>query len=198
MQSFRKSFLIAIISISAILIFKISELSAQNLSTQNTFLNNEILNYPEIKTSLPSFNLLGKHHLKVFGLNIYYIALFSDVQNFSYNNKLAILINYQRDFSKNKLIDKSIEEIARINNLSDDSILKNYRQKLQEIFYDVKKGDRKLAFFDPKKGLKLYFNGTFAGEISDLTLARRFIDIWLSNKSSYPQMTADILGKGGN
>ena len=46
-----------------------------------------------------------------------------------------------------------------------------------------------------ENGVKLYFNGKFAGEINDLIFAKRFIDIWLSDKSSYPKMTQDILGK---
>ena len=73
--------------------------------------------------------------------------------------------------------------------------LKNYQNKLEEIFLDVKKGDRKTAFFNHKNGVKLYFNGKFAGAINDLVFAKRFFDIWLSDKSSYPKMTQAILGK---
>jgi hypothetical protein len=153
------------------------------------------LNFPEINENFSKSSSLGIHNLKVWGLKIYKIELLSETENFSYQNKLAIIINYQRDFAKDDLIKRSIEEISRANEIKDKTLLKNYQTKLEEIFFDVKKGDRKTAFFDPKNGVKLYFNGKFAGAIKDLIFAKRFIDIWLGDNSAYPQMTKDILGK---
>ena len=162
---------------------------AQQISQEN------ILNFSEINENLSKPSSLGTHNLKVWGLKIYKIELLSEVKNFSYQNKFAIIINYQRDFSKKDLIRRSLEEISRINDIKDANLLKIYQNKLEEIFFDVKKGDRKTAFFDPKSGVKLYFNGKLSGEIKDLIFAKRFVDIWLSAKSSYPKMTNDILGK---
>ena len=162
---------------------------AQQISSEN------FLTFSEINENFSKPVKLGAHNLKVWGFNIYNIQLLSETKNFSYQNKLALVINYQRDFAKNDLIKKSLEEISRINDINDEALLKTYQNKLEEIFFEVKKGDRKTAFFDPKKGLKLYFNGKFVGEIKDLIFAQRFIDIWLSDKSSFPKMTKAILGK---
>lgn len=162
---------------------------AQEISPEN------FSNFPEINENFFKPSRLGSHNLKVWGLKIYNIQLLSDTKKFSYQNKFAIVINYQRDFAKKNLIQKSLEEISRINNIEDANLVKTYQKKLEEIFLDVKKGDRKTAFFDPKKGVKLYFNAKFVGEINDLVFAKKFIDIWLSDKSSYPKMTQDILGK---
>ena len=162
---------------------------AQQISQEN------FLNFPEINENFSKASRLGTHNLKVWGFKIYNIQLLSESKDFSYQNKFAIIINYQRDFAKDDLIKKSIEEIARINKINDKTLLQTYQNKLEEIFFDVKKGDRKTAFFDPKNGVKLYFNGKFSGEIKDLIFAKRFVDIWLSDKASYPQMTKDILGK---
>ena len=152
-------------------------------------------NFPEINENFPKPSRLGSHNLKVWGFNVYNIQLLSETKNFSYQNKSALVIKYQRDFAKKDLIQKSLEEISRINNINDEALLKNYQNKLEEIFFEVKKGDRKTAFFDPKNGVKLYFNGKFVGTINDLVFAKRFFDIWLSDKSSYPKMTQAILGK---
>ena len=162
---------------------------AQEISPEN------FSNFPEINQNFSKSSRLGAHNLKVWGFKIYNIQLLSETKKFSYQNKLALVINYQRDFAKNDLIKKSLEEISRINDINDKELLKTYQNKLEEIFFEVKEGDRKTAFFDPKKGVKLYFNGKFVGEIKDLIFAKRFIDIWLSDKSSYPKMTQDILGK---
>jgi hypothetical protein len=154
-----------------------------------------LLNFPEINENFSKPSVLGVHNLKVWGLKIYKIELLSQEKNFSYKNKLAIIINYQRDFTKDNLIKRSIEEISRANEIKDEILLKKYQNKLEEIFFNVKKGDRKTAFFDPKIGVKLYFNGKYTGAIEDLIFAKRFMDIWLGERSSFPQMTKDILGK---
>lgn len=187
--AFRKKIFLKLITIFLISLLSKNYAFSQQLSQENFF------NLSEISENLSKPSRLGVHNLTVWGFKVYNIQLLSQTKKFSYQNKFAIVINYQRDFAKNNLIEKSIEEIARINEIKDLGLLKIYQNKLEEIFFDVKKGDRKTAFFDPKNGVKLYFNGKFVGEIKDLIFAKRFVDIWLSDKSSYPQMTMDILGK---
>ncbi len=187
--AFRKKIFLKLITIFLISLLSKNYAFSQQVSQENFF------NLSEISENLSKPSRLGVHNLTVWGFKVYNIQLLSETKKFSYQNKFAIVINYQRDFAKNNLIEKSIEEIARINEIKDLGLLKIYQNKLEEIFFDVKKGDRKTAFFDPKNGVKLYFNGKFVGEIKDLIFAKRFVDIWLSDKSSYPQMTMDILGK---
>jgi hypothetical protein len=186
---FRKSFFLKLVIIFLMNFLCKNYVFAQEISPEN------FSNFPEINQNFSKSSRLGAHNLKVWGFKIYNIQLLSETKKFSYQNKLALVINYQRDFAKNDLIKKSLEEISRINDINDKELLKIYQNKLEEIFFEVKEGDRKTAFFDPKKGVKLYFNGKFVGEIKDLIFAKRFIDIWLSDKSSYPKMTQDILGK---
>lgn len=182
------------IFLKLIIIFLINLLFKNHVFAQQNSQEN-FLNFSEINEIFSKPSRLGAHSLKVWGFKIYNIQLLSEEKKFSYQKKFAIIINYQRDFSKKDLIQKSLEEISRINDINDEDLLKTYQKKLEEIFFEVKNGDRKTAFFDPKNGVKLYFNGKFVGEINDLIFAKRFIDIWLSDKSSYPKMTRDILGK---
>ncbi len=186
---FKKNFFLKLV-----IIFLMNFLCKNYVFAQEVFQEN-FSNFSEINQNFSKPSRLGSHNLKVWGFKIYNIQLLSETKNFSYQNKFAIIINYQRDFAKKDLIQKSLEEISRINDIKDANLVKTYQKKLEEIFFDVKEGDRKTAFFDPKNGVKLYFNGKFAGEINDLIFAKRFIDIWLSDKSSYPKMTQDILGK---
>ena len=187
--NFGKTIFLKLIIIFLLNLFCNNYVFAQQISPEN------FLNFPEINENFSKPSSLGNYNLKVWGFNVYNIQLLSETKKFSYQNKSALVINYQRDFAKKDLIQKSLEEISRINNINDEALLKTYQKKLEEIFFEVKKGDRKTAFFDPKNGVKLYFNGKFAGTINDLVFAKRFFDIWLSDKSSYPKMTQAILGK---
>lgn len=149
----------------------------------------------EVEKNFLKYFLIGENDLRVFGFNIYHIALWSETAEFSYEKKFAINIKYKRNFSSEELTQRSIEEISRINSISDEAQLKIYADKLLKIFKPVKIGDSKTAIFSPKNGVLLFHNSTLSGTISDPKLARYFVDIWLSEKSSYPKMTMAILGK---
>ena len=139
---------------------------------------------PEIKTQIDNPQIIGKTTLKYFLFKLYDISLWGEKEKFSYDQKLAIYIEYNMNFDKDELIETSVEEIARINNLKEEN-LGNYKTKLQQIFVDVKKGDTKTAIFDPKNGLKLFHNNKLKGQIKDLIFAKRFIDIWLNKNTRF-------------
>lgn len=165
-------------------------LSANLSFAQNSL--NPSAPYPEIATNFSTPHKIGDYHLKTFGLKIYYIELFSDKNIYSSKNNLAIVINYQRNFSKKILVDRSIVEIKRTNIIDDKETLSSYEKTLNEIYSDVKIGDRKTAYYNPQKGVKLYFNGQKIGEITDPVFAKRFMGIWLNPDSSYPKMTKSL------
>lgn len=150
--------------------------------------------FNEIKENFKDAKKIGSYDLKIMAFNIYHIELWSDKSKFSFTNKLGILINYKRDFNKEKLVERSINEIVKIYKITDENIINSYEKKLSEIFSDIKKGDRKFAFYDPKIGLKLYHNGQLNGIIEDKELALRFINIWLNENSTYPKMTKNLIG----
>lgn len=143
---------------------------------------------------LRSLSLIGESDLRYFGLKVYHIKLFGEKERFSYDQKFAINITYNMNFTKEELAKRSIQEISKLHDL-DESKKKNYYQKLLEVFTSVKKGDQKIALFLPQKGVKLYHNNNLVGEIGDIELARLFVDIWLDERGSFPSVTRRLLNK---
>jgi hypothetical protein len=137
--------------------------------------------------------LIGSTQLKFLGIKVYDIALWSSDSKFSYEKSFAIRIKYNMNFSKEDLAERSIVEIKRLHKLTKDEE-NSYLKQLLGIFHSVKKGDEKLAVFDPKKGVSMIYNGEKIGEISNPKLARLFVDIWLDLRGSYPEVTKKILG----
>ena len=131
--NFGKTFFLKLIIIFLLNLFCNNYVFAQQISQEN------FLNFPEIDENFSKPSRLGSYNLKVWSFNVYNIQLLSETKNFSYQNKSALVINYQRDFAKNNLIEKSLEEISRINNINDKALIKIYQIKLEEIFLDVKK-----------------------------------------------------------
>lgn len=165
----------------------------------------DITKLPEITENFEKPKLVGKNEFKFFGLKVYNIQLvdeerfniknYNTNRSFLYQNQIAIVIDYKRDFSRETLVKKTVDEIARINNINYPVILDQYQSHFQRIFSPVFAGDRKTAIFNVKSGVKLFLNGKPIGEIKDLIFAKRFMDVWLSEKSAYPKMTKAILGK---
>jgi hypothetical protein len=141
-----------------------------------------------------SLKPIGKAELKFLGFKIYDIELRGQKEKFSYDQKLAIKINYTKNFSKKELVETSIDEISRINNIERDSIEESYTKNFERIFVDVKKGDEKIAVYDPDFGLTLFYNGKMTGFVNDKVFAKRFIDIWLSDKARFNQARNLLIG----
>jgi hypothetical protein len=138
--------------------------------------------------------LAGSATLRFLGMKVYDISLWSETPEFSYAKPFAIHIKYNMNFSREDLAQRSITEIENLHELSVDE-KKIYLQNLNTIFRSVKKGDEKVAIFTPSKGVAMFYNNELTGEISDPKFSRLFVDIWLDERGSYPEVTRKILGK---
>ena len=70
-----------------------------------------------------------------------------------------------------------------------------YKRQLQSAIPDVRKGDRILGLYDPQGSVRLFYNGQPSGELRDPDLARNFMGIWLSPKTSEPATRLRLLGE---
>lgn len=105
------------------------------------------------------------------------------------------LFDILQNFTKTDFVKTSISEICRINKIKLLAIEEDYRKKFETLFVDVKKGDEKVAIYDPKSGLKLYYNNKLMGEVGDVIFAKRFIDIWLSESARFKEVRDVLVGE---
>lgn len=138
--------------------------------------------------------LIGSSELRFFGLKVYDISLWSEDTSFSYNKEFAIQIEYKMNFSREDLVKRSLSEIKSLHKISPSEEI-SYIKQLTEIFNSVKKGDEKIAVFVPLQGVLMFHNNQLIGKISNLRLARLFVDIWLDENGSYPKITKKLIGK---
>ncbi len=138
---------------------------------------------------------IGKTPLSFLGFKLYDIELRGENNRFSYNQKLAIKINYDKNFSKKELVETSIDEICRISSLKKQDVEELYKPRFEQLFVDVKKGDEKIAIYDPNFGLELYYNKKLTGKINDPIFAKRFVDIWLSDKARFKKVRDILVGE---
>ena len=144
---------------------------------------------------MPQSQLIGKARLTVFGFQVYDARLWAapSFGGSSYSNQpLALELTYLRDFKALDIAERSIKEMRRSATISDAQETK-WLADLQRVVPDVKKGDRILGIHKPGVGADFWVNGKPAGEIADTTFAKLFFGIWLSPKTSEPQMRSRLM-----
>jgi len=150
---------------------------------------------PEVKLALPQAQLVGKTRLTVFGFQVYDARLWAapDFVASSFSSQpMALELTYLRDFKALDIAERSIKEMRRSASISDAQEAR-WLAELQRVVPDVKKGDRILGIHLPGAGADFWVNGKAAGNIADPEFARLFFGIWLSPKTSEPQMRSRLL-----
>ena len=152
---------------------------------------------PELASLLPPHRLLGKTRLKVWGFQVYDARLWvtpSFKPNQFASQPFALELAYLRDFSSVEIAERSVTEMRRSANFSDEQA-KTWTAALLRVLPDVKKGDRITGINRVGEGALFLVNGKPAGEIRDAEFARLFFGIWLSPKTSEPQMRSELLAE---
>lgn len=139
-----------------------------------------------------SLPLRGIYNFTYFGFDVYQAKLYmhDDCKNLECDFTLELL--YQMDFDGQDIVKRSIEEINQQHQLSDQQ-KKRYHKILNNIFPDVTEGDAIQGKM--KDGYaQFYINNKPLGVINSKKLSKYFFDIWLSKKTSEPEMRTVLLG----
>lgn len=136
----------------------------------------------------------GKGDYKWFFLHIYEAKLWSEKGDALYSRPLMLELKYSRSFKGKEIVEQSIKELVSSGNPKTE--LEAWRVKLLEIFPDVKPGDSIQASFDPGTGVTFHLNSSKElGRLADVNFARKFLDIWLGEKTSAPELRNKLLGE---
>lgn len=105
---------------------------------------------------------------------------------------LALELTYQRAFTAQAIAQRSIEEMRRVGNFSPEQGAR-WQQALQVALPDVQPGDRLMGLYRPGAGAVFQMQGRTVGEVADAEFARLFFGIWLSPRTSEPQLRQALL-----
>ncbi len=149
--------------------------------------------------TLTNARKLGATRLKVWGFQIYDARLWVE-PDFSADDytksSFALELAYLRNFDKDAVAERSMQEMRRIGSmtLQQEAL---WLEEMRQLFPNIKKGDRITGVNLPGAGAAFSKNGKAIGQIRDPEFARLFFGIWLSPKTSEPQMRRALLGGDG-
>lgn len=108
--------------------------------------------------------------------------------------RFVLELRYQRSFKARDIAERSLEEMRRIGSFT-DAQAQRWLQAMQAAFTDVNSGDRLMGVHLPGRGAQFYANGRPTAEIADPEFARLFFGIWLSERTSAPQLRLALLAR---
>jgi hypothetical protein len=152
---------------------------------------------PEVATELPEASLRGTARLRFLGMHIYDAKLWAKdgfaPEAFD-RHPLALELIYGRSLVGSMIAERSLKEMKRVAEVPADRA-DRWLGEMKKLFPDVKEGDRITGVLKPAEAARFYVNGRFRGEVRDAEFARAFFGIWLSERTSEPEMRSALIGR---
>ncbi len=136
----------------------------------------------------------GKSELSWFLISVYEAQLFTTSGQFVYGQyPQALEIEYYRNITKENLIKATKDQWEEQAIKHPD--LNEWLVQLEQVFPDVKPED-KLVFSVDKIGNNQFFlNDKPIGKIANKDFSQLFLDIWVSEKTTYPDLRLELIGE---
>ena len=145
-----------------------------------------------LKENFTTYKLVGKAKYTYFLLDIYDAKLLSETGNIE-KNKFALILEYNRDISKENVVKETIKQIQMQKDLKKQD-LKDLDTLLNKAFREIKKNDVFIGIKNRNNAL-FYFNKEKVLETQDIEFIDLFFNIWLRKNSQNPDFTKTLLGQ---
>jgi hypothetical protein len=144
---------------------------------------------------LPQAKVLGSGDLRWFGLHIYSAKLWTESLRFDPKASFALELTYQRNISRERFVDTSIDEIKRLRgDTISVEVLQRWKTHMERAFTDVKSGDQLIGIHLPKIGCRFYSRDKLLAEIKDTEFADAFFSIWFDPRSKDSGLRKQLTG----
>ena len=125
-------------------------------------------------------------------MDIYDAKLITETGNIE-KNKFALILIYNRDISKENVVEETIKQIQIQKDLNEQG-LKDLDALLNKAFREIKKNDIFVGVKDKNTAI-FYFNNEKVLETKDIEFIDLFFNIWLRKNSQNPDFTKTLLGQ---
>jgi len=166
----------------AIFLFAIG-LSFMSHASQTTVVA-EHVNNPQV---------VGKKMFSYLFWDVYEASLLAPDGKYNASAPFALTLDYQRDLDGKKIAERSITEMEK-QGVNDKSKLDEWLTIMTDIFPDVSEGDVITGIATKENKSLFYLNGTLIGTVDDKAFTNQFFAIWLSEKTSEPELRQALLG----
>ena len=145
-----------------------------------------------LENLVPEAALVGEGRLNYMIWEVYDAALFAPKGQWDQDKPFALKLSYLRSLKGKAIADRSVEEMRK-QGFSDEVKLATWHSQMREIFPDVD-ADVSITGIRTENGETVFYkNNEEIGRIRDLEFSKTFFNIWLSPKTSEPELRAQLL-----
>ena len=144
--------------------------------------------------NIQSLELIGEGTFKVFVWDLYHLKLFSEINSFSWQNKFILVFDYKRELKKDKVIEASLKEMRRQKGVAEKQI-NAWKTHLAQGINTARDGTKAAVKWAPDGQITFHYEDKAPVIINDKLFAKSFINIWLGEETSEPELRSSLLGK---
>lgn len=146
-----------------------------------------------IQSYVPSAQKVGQGRLTYMFWDVYDATLYAPEGTWEEDKPFALQLSYLRNLHGKKIADRSIHEM-REQGIDDEVKLATWHAQMKSIFPDVNEGSALTGIYT-KNGVTIFYLGDREiGKIKDPEFGHAFFDIWLSEKTTAPDLRQKLLG----
>ncbi len=143
---------------------------------------------------IPRAQKVGEARMRVMFWDIYDAMLLAPNGKWNAAKPFALKLTYLRHLDGSKIADRAVQEM-RGQGISNEVKLATWHTQMQQIFPNVDEGDTLTAIFTQDEKTVFLNDETEIGRINDAEFTKNFSAIWLSPKTSAPEMRLSLLGQ---
>ncbi|UOD49750.1 chalcone isomerase family protein [Orrella daihaiensis] len=147
---------------------------------------------PAWEVFLPNASQVGTGQFRWWGFLVYDASLWAPFGEYRSGRPFALSLRYARSISKADIVKASIDQMRDLGFPVQRH--PEWTQKLNQVMESVSAGDTLTGIYMPDQGAVFFYNDQLTGQV-DEQLAEAFFAIWLSPKTTAPDLRQALLGK---
>ena len=141
------------------------------------------------------WRVVGRGRFRALGFHVYDAVLRAGnafVAPSYEAHDLELELTYARALRGKAIAERSVAEMRRVGSFG-DAEAERWLRWMSRVFPDVQAGDRLTGQYSPRGGIRFLYNGQDIGTNDEGAFARLFVGIWLSPRTSAPDLRRQLL-----
>jgi hypothetical protein len=146
------------------------------------------------RSKFPDMKFVGGGVLTVLFMDIYKLNLYANEGRYSGHNDFVLEFEYLKPVSKSTIIDASIDELTKPDDVTSTEI-KFWKRILDKGIVDMNAGELASVSFTSEGVVTFYLDDRPPVSFKAPKFAKGFSSIWLGKNTSRPRLRQKLLGK---
>ena len=146
------------------------------------------------RSKFPDMKLVGGGVLTMLFMDIYKLNLYANEGRYSGRNDFVLEFEYLKPVSKSTIIDASINELTKPDDVTSTEI-KFWKRILDKGIVDMNAGEVASVSFTNEGMVTFYLDNRSPISFEAPKFAKGFSSIWLGKNTSRPRLRQKLLGK---